>query len=409
MPQQQSTSARKALRFGRLAAFSLAFANLSAAALGEYKLNFQDPASGIAQEQYDLHLIILGIITVIGVGVFGVMIYSIIMHRKDKGHVAATFHENTVVELAWTIIPFIIILVMAFPATRVILAAKDAGNPDMTVKVIGYQWKWGYDYLDDNVFFYSTLSTPVEQIGSLMHGEYGSTDVPRSENYLLEVDNPMVVPVDRKVRLLLTAADVIHAWWVPALGVKQDTIPGIVREAWFKADREGTYRGQCAELCGKNHGFMPIVVEVVSEPEYLAWVEEMGGGAVTLDAPVGVGDVEASAPVAQGSSSGAPAEWEDAAVMAYGEGLYTTHCVACHQANGEGLPPTFPALKGSVITTGPSADHVAIVLNGKEGTTMASFAHLGDSDIAAIIHYERNSWGNDVGDLVTPDEVAAAR
>lgn len=380
-----------------------------ATAAAEYKLNFQEPASEVAREQYDLHVIILVIITLIGLGVFAVMIYSIIHHRKDRGYKAATFHEHTAVELTWTIVPFIIIFLMALPATRVILQAKDASNPDLTVKVVGYQWKWSYDYLDDNVFFYSTMTTPVEQIGPLMFGESGTPgDVERSpDTYLLEVDNPMVVPVGQKVRLLLTAADVIHAWWIPQLGVKQDAIPGIVREAWFKADEPGTYRGQCTELCGKNHAFMPIVVEAVSEADYLAWVESRGGGAVAADGPVGVGDVKAATPVAQASAG--PAEWEDAAVMEYGEGLYATHCVACHQANGEGLPPTFPALKGSPLTTGPAAGHIDIVLNGKEGTTMASFAHLGDAEIAAIIHYERHSWGNSTGDLVTPDDVAAAR
>lgn len=408
MPQFLPGSAAMARRLCHFAVFCLVLAFSAMAATAEYKLNFQEPASEIAQEQYDLHLVILVIITLIGVGVFAVMIYSIIMHRKDKGHEAATFHENTVVELAWTIIPFVIIFLMAFPATRVILSAKDAENPDMTIKAIGYQWKWSYDYLDDNVFFYSTMTTPIEQIGSLMYGEYGvAPTAERSENYLLEVDNHVVVPVGKKVRLLLTAADVIHAWWVPQLGIKQDAIPGIVREAWFKADREGIYRGQCAELCGKNHAFMPIVVEVVSEQDYLAWVDEMGGGAVAADGPVGVGDVEAAEPIA--AASDAPAEWEAGVVMEYGEGLYATHCVACHQANGEGLPPTFPALKGSAIAVGPAGPHIDVVINGVEGTTMTSFAHLSDAEVAAIIHYERNSWGNDVGDLVTPEDVAAAR
>ena len=410
MPQSRSKGVPRAPMSAYLAAFGLAILSLPQLALAEWKLNFQEPASQIAQEQYDLHLIILVIITLIGLGVFAVMVYSIIMHRKDKGHKAATFHENTAVELAWTIIPFIIIFLMAFPATRVILAAKDASSPDLTIKAIGYQWKWGYDYLDDNVFFYSSLSTPIEQIGPLMYEEYGviTASEDRTENYLLEVDNPMVVPVNQKVRLLLTAADVLHSWWVPQLGVKQDAIPGIVREAWFQADRTGTYRGQCAELCGKNHGFMPIVVEVLSQEDYLAWVADMGGGAKEIAAPIGVGDVEATAPVAQASATG-PAEWVDAEVMAYGKGLYEVHCVACHQANGEGLPPTFPGLVGSPLTTGPAAGHIDIVLNGKEGTTMASFAHLGDAEIAAIIHYERHAWGNNAGDLVTPDDIAAAR
>ena len=378
-----------------------------ATAHAEYKLNFQTPATSIAREQYDLHVAILIIITLIGIGVFGVMIYSIIVHRKSAGYKAATFHENTAVELAWTIIPFIIVIIMVIPATRVILDAKDAGNPDLTVKVVGYQWKWSYDHLDDNVFYYSSFSTPVEQIGPLLYGERGTATAPRSENYLLEVDKPLVVPVGKKVRLLITAADVIHSWWVPQLGVKQDAIPGIVREAWFQIDKEGVYRGQCTELCGKNHAFMPIVVEAVSVADYATWVVEQGGGASTDNAPVGVGDVIAATPVA--ATGGAPTEWTAEAVMTYGENLYAINCAACHQANGEGLDPSFPALKGSAIATGPAAEHIAMVLNGVAGTAMVSYAFLSDAEIAAIIHYERNAWGNDVGDLVTPEDIAAAR
>lgn len=376
-------------------------------AQAEWKLNFQEPATAIAQDQYDLHLLVLYLIIAIGVGVFGVMIYSIIMHRKSVGHVAATFHESTAVELLWTIIPFIIVVVLAFPATRVVLDLKDARNADMTIKVIGYQWKWGYDYLDDNVFFYSTITTPPEQIGPLYYGGSGTPgEQQRSpDTYLLEVDNPMVVPVGVKVRLLLTAADVIHSWWVPQLGVKQDTIPGIVREAWFQADREGTYRGQCTELCGKNHGFMPIVVKVVSVAGYADWVAAQGGGAVAAAGPVAVGDVVAASP-AVGDT---PAEWNKDTLMEYGERAYATHCSACHQANGEGLGDVFPALKGSAVAIGPMVDHVNVVLNGQPGTTMASFAHLTDEDLAAIITYERNAWGNDVGDLLLPAELGASR
>lgn len=382
---------------------------LSVPALAEYKLNFQEPASEIAQEQYDLHLFILYIITIIGVGVFAVMIYSIIKHRKSAGHQAATFHENTVVEILWTIIPFFIIIGMAIPATKVILDYRDTRNSEMTIKIIGYQWKWGYDYLDDNIFFYSTLSTPPEQIGPLYFGEYGTPgEQQRSpDTYLLEVDKPMVIPVDTKIRLLFTAADVLHAWWVPQLGVKYDTIPGIVREGWIKADRIGTYRGQCTELCGKNHGFMPIVVEVVSVDDYATWVAEQGGGVVALDQPVAVGDVAASAPAA--ADDDVPAEWTMEAVMAYGEKHYVTHCSACHQANGEGLGDAFPGLVDSEIATGEMAEHVNVVLNGVDGTTMASFAHLTDAQIAAIITYERNAWGNDVGDILTPEELAGYR
>ena len=235
---------RNACLFGALIAGTTASA--------QSRFNFQEPVTEVARQQYDLHLLILYIIVAIGVGVFAVMLYSIIYHRKAAGHTAAKFHENTVVEIGWTVIPFFIIMAMAFPATKVILNAKDTSAADLTIKVVGYQWKWSYDYLDDNVFFYSTLTTPEEQIGPLLSKTYGvpPADTVRDENYLLEVDNPMVVPVGRKVRVLLTAADVIHSWWVPQLGVKQDAVPGLVREAWFEIEREGIFRGQCAELCG---------------------------------------------------------------------------------------------------------------------------------------------------------------
>ena len=384
----------------------------AAAAHAAWQTGMQEPASAIAREQQWLNLFMLVVITVIGVGVFGAMFYSVLKHRKDKGHQAANFHENTLVEIIWTAVPMIIIILMALPATRVILAYKDTSAPDITVKVTGFQWKWSYDYLDDGVFFYSQMSTPPEQIG----GKYYATDDPdgeKGENYLLEVDNEMVVPVGKKVRLLLTAADVIHAWWVPQLGVKQDAIPGFVREAWFMADREGTYRGQCAELCGKNHGFMPIVVRAVSEEEYAQWLSEKGATAKTSDAePL---RVDAAASAAQAETAAAAeqkpvGEWTMETAMQLGEEQYTKFCVACHQANGEGLPPAFPGLKGGISAdAAKKGEHIDIVLNGKEGTAMASFSYLSDADIAAIITYERNAWGNDTGDLVAPDEIKAAR
>ncbi|MBF2735789.1 MAG: cytochrome c oxidase subunit II [Betaproteobacteria bacterium AqS2] len=395
-----------------LAAAAAAWTGAAAAAAQQANspYTFQEPATAIAREQAELHFLVLVVIVLIGAAVFAVMLYSIVKHRKDAGHKAANFHESTTVEIIWTVIPFLIIAALAFPATRVIIDARDATNPDMTVKVVGYQWKWSYDYLDENLFFYSTLATPPEQIGSLLgYGArtHAATEVVRSENYLLEVDEHLVVPVGKKVRLLITAADVLHSWAVPALGVKQDAIPGIVREAWFRAEKEGIYRGQCTELCGKNHAFMPIVVEVVSEAEYATWLAARGGGATEEDLPVAVGDVvPATAPASAGA---APAEWTAEAVYAYGEQGYTTHCVACHQADGQGLPPTFPALAGTGIAVGGAEPHIDIVLNGKAGTTMASFAYLSDAEIAAIVHYERNAWGNDSGDLVTPEDVAARR
>jgi len=241
-------------------------------ALAEYAYNLQTPASKVAQDVFQLHNLIMMVCLGIFVVVFGAMFYSLYAHRKSKGHKAAHFHENTMVEVVWTVIPFVILMGMAYPAAKVVIDMKDTTNPDMTVKITGYQWKWGYDYLNDGVSFYSNLSTPQEQIVGT---------AAKDEHYLLEVDEPMVVPVGKRVRLLITANDVIHSWWVPAFGVKQDAIPGFIRDSWFKADKVGTYRGQCAELCGKEHGFMPIVVKVVSEEDYKAWVAKKKDAAQT--------------------------------------------------------------------------------------------------------------------------------
>lgn len=350
-----------------------------------YQLNFQPPVTRIASEIYDLHMLMMYVILVIFCVVFGVMFYSIYAHRKSVGHKAEQFHENTTVEIIWTVIPFLILVGMAWPATKTLIAFKDTANPDITIKATGYQWKWGYDYLKgegEGVAFLSALATPQDQIHNRK---------PKGENYLLEVDNPLVVPVGKKVRVLTTANDVIHSFWVPAFGIKQDAIPGFVRDTWFRADEEGTYRGQCAELCGKDHGFMPIVVEVVSAEKYTQWVAD------------------------QKTKAGAAAEdtnkqWTAAELQARGEKVYAANCAACHQANGKGLPPAFPGLDGSKIATGDKNAHIDIVLKGKAGTTMAAFAkQLSDTDIAAVITYERNAWGNKTGDVVQPAEVKAAR
>ena len=382
---------------------------LPAAALAEYRLNLQRPVTEVAQQQYDLHTAILVITALIGLGVFAVMFYSIVRHRKSAGHQAAQFHENTAVELAWTIIPFFIIMAMALPATVVVLNYRDASNPDMTVKVVGTQWKWSYDYLDEGVFFYSTISTPPEQIGPLYYGGEGSPSAAPGPDYLLEVDKPLVVPVATKVRLLLTAGDVIHSWWVPQLGVKQDAVPGLVRTSWFEATETGTYRGQCAELCGKNHAFMPVVVEVVSQEDYQDWLAGMRAAAdpAAEDAPQLVGTVARQAPAAAPAAE-EPQEWTAELLRERGQGAYTSQCSACHQADGSGLPPTFPALAGAEIASGPAEAHIDIVLNGKEGTTMTAFSHLGDAELAAIITYERQAWGNS-GSVVMPADVAARR
>jgi cytochrome c oxidase subunit 2 len=356
------------------------YTGLALAAADPYQLNFPAPKSVIAREIYDQHTMLLWICLVIFVGVFGTMFYSVLKHRKSQGYKAANFHHSTVVEIIWTIIPFVILIGMAYPATKTVIAMKDTSNPDITIKTTGYQWKWGYDYITgegEGISFLSALATPKAQIENAE---------PKGENYLLEVDNRLVVPVGKKVRILLTANDVIHAWWVPALGAKQDAIPGYVRDTWFTADSPGTYRGQCAELCGKEHGFMPIVVEAVEPAKYTQWVAEQKKK--TAVAAVDTNKV-----------------FSADELKAEGEKVYTANCVACHQANGKGTPPAFPPLEGSKIANGPKADHINIVVNGKTGTAMAPFKHLSDVQIAAVVTYERNSWGNKAGDVVQPSEI----
>lgn len=365
----------------RLAAWA-ALLSASEAATADYAYNLQEPASQIARDVFQLHnwimLVCLGIFVV----VFGAMFYSLIKHRKSVGHKAAHFHENTTVEVIWTVIPFVILMGMAYPAAKVVIDMKDTSNPDLTVKITGYQWKWGYDYLNEGVSFYSNLSTPREQI---------ENTATKGEHYLLEVDEPMVVPVGKRVRLLITANDVLHAWWVPALGAKQDAIPGFIRDSWFKADKIGTYRGQCVELCGKDHGFMPIVVEVVSEEDYAKWVAKKKGAA----------DVAA----ADNTRT-----FDTAELVTRGQKVYEANCAACHQANGMGLPGAFPAISGSKVATGPIDAHIDIVLNGKPGTAMSAFGgQLSDADIAAVVTYQRNAWDNKVGDAAQPAQIAAAR
>jgi cytochrome c oxidase subunit 2 len=367
------------------AALATALAGGAGAALAD-QYNLQPPQSIIAEHIYDLHTLIMWIIFAIFVLVFGFMTVAIVKHRKAVGHEAQQFHENTTVEIAWTIVPFIILIGMAYPATKTIIAMKDTSNPDITIKATGYQWKWGYDYLQEGVSFYSNLATPRDQIDG--HNVQARNNNP---NYLLEVDNPVVVPIGKKVRIIATANDVIHSWWVPAFGVKQDAIPGFVRDTWFKADRVGVYRGQCAELCGKDHGFMPIVVEVVDQEKYAAWIGEQKKKSTVASV--------ASDPNKQ---------WTLDELKAQGEKVYAANCVACHQATGQGVPGTFPALAGSKIATGDKAEHISTVLNGHPGTAMAPFKHLSDVDIASVVTYERNSWGNKA-DMASPAEIKAAR
>ena len=347
-------------------------------------VNLPAPGSRIATEMYDLHMYVMYISVVIFIGVFGVMLYSVIVHRKSKGFKAANFHHSTTVEIIWTAIPFCILIAMAYPATQTVIDMKDTSTPDITIKATGYQWQWGYDYLQgegEGINFLSKMSTPREQIRN---------EAAKGENYIMEVDNNVVVPVGKKVRMLLTSNDVIHAWSVQQLGVKQDAIPGFIRDAWFKADKPGLYRGVCSELCGKEHAYMPIVVEVLAENEYTQWV------------------------ASQNQESAEPAvdvnkEFTMDELKATGEKVYAGNCAACHQANGKGISGTFPGLDGSKIAIGPKADHIKMVVTGKAGTAMAAFKHLSDVDIAAVVTYERNAWGNTTGDLVQPSEIKAFR
>jgi cytochrome c oxidase subunit 2 len=360
----------------------------------EHQLNMQPPVTGIAAYIYSLHNWMMVVCLVIFIGVFGVMFYSVFKHRKSLGHKPATFHESTTVEIAWTVVPFLIVIGMALPATHAVVQMKDTSNPDLTIKVTGMQWKWGYDYLKgegEGISFLQNLATPRTQVG-----EPGVAPTEkRTENYLLEVDNPVVVPVGKKVRLVLTANDVIHSWTIPAFAVKQDAIPGFVRDTWFKAEQVGTYRGNCVELCGKEHAFMPIVVKVVSAEDYTAWVGgEKKRMAALADDPNKV--------------------WTIDELKTKGEKVYASNCVACHQANGQGVPGAFAALVGSPVVLGPKAEQIAVLLNGKHSgkypSAMPAWKQLSDSEIASVITYTRNNWTNKADEnIVQPSEVLAAR
>ncbi|MGB5249146.1 MAG: cytochrome c oxidase subunit II [Gammaproteobacteria bacterium] len=378
------------------------------AAQADWAVNMPAGVTAISKEVYGLHMLIFAICCVIAVVVFGAMIYSLVRHRRSAGAEAANFSHSTKAEIIWTIIPIVILVGMAVPATETLVRMEDTRNSDITVKVTGYQWKWHYDYIDNGVSFFSSLAASSNRARQLDSG----IDPYTVDNYLLDVDNPLVVPVGAKVRLLLTASDVIHSWWVPDLGGKRDAIPGFVNEFWFKADEVGVYRGQCAELCGRDHGFMPVVVNVVSEQDYDNWLAENG---VEPQAEPGVlmavaeaGDYAAE----ETPAAAAPviADWSLDLAMSQGELLYNTHCAACHQANGKGLPPTFPAIAGSMVATGDIGPHIDISINGRPGTAMAAFGpQLSDQELAAIVTYQRNAFGNDTGDVVAPDEIAAAR
>ncbi len=365
------------------AAALLAAAGSAGAIQSRY--NLAPPVTSIAREVHWLHWMMLGICGAIFVIVFGMMFYSIYAHRRSKGHQAANFHESTAVEIAWTIVPFVIVIAMGALATRTVVAMKDTSNSDLTIKATGYQWKWGYDYLKgegEGISFFSTLATPQEQID-------GRDAAARKANpvYLLEVDNELVVPVDKKVRVITTAVDVIHAWFVPAFAVKQDAIPGFVRDTWFRAEKTGVYYGQCAELCGKNHAFMPIKVRVVTADEYTKWVA----------------DKKKQMAAAADDENRA---WTMAELIERGARVYAANCQACHQANGQGIKGTFPPLDGSKVVA-DKAQQIAIMLAGKGA--MPSWKALSNVELAAVATYERNSWSNKTGVAIQPAEFKAAR
>ncbi|KPK40653.1 MAG: hypothetical protein AMJ69_01500 [Gammaproteobacteria bacterium SG8_47] len=349
------------------------------------ELNMTPGVTSISREVYDLHMLVMWICTIVGIGVFGVIIYSIINHRKSKGAQAAQFHESTTVEIVWTIIPFIVLIAIAIPATKALLDLEDSSDPDMTIKVTGWQWKWEYEYLDDGIHFFSNLDAESNKARQRNSG----IDPASVDHYLLNVDKPLVVPINKKIRFLLTANDVIHSWWVPALGFKKDTIPGFINDAWARIEQPGIYRGQCAELCGKDHGFMPIVVEAKTEEDYKKWL-------------VAQKEARAAELAAAGQA------YTKADLMKKGEEVYAANCAACHLPGGEGTGP-FPALKGSAVATaGPIADHIKIIVTGK-GMMPPFGTQLNDLDIAAVTTYERNAWGNDTGDIVQPSDVKSAR
>lgn len=365
---------------------------LSSSAWADTQLNLTKGVTAVSREVYDLHMLVLYICTAIGVVVFGAMFWSMIFHRKSKGAKAADFHESTKVEILWTAIPIVILIAMAVPATSTLINMEDNDNSEVTIQITGSQWKWHYKYFDQNIEYYSVLSTPREQYEN-QNGSFAGNGAQKGEDYLLEVDKPLVIPANKKVRFLITSDDVIHSWWVPAFAVKQDANPGFINEAWTNVDEPGIYRGQCAELCGKDHGFMPIVVEVKSVADYDAWLNEQN--ALTAQA--------ADAEKASLSSSMSKDE-----LMQLGEATYMAHCAACHQPTGLGLPPTFPALKGSLVATqGSIAEHISLVVNGK-GMMPPFGKQLSLKEIAAVVTYERNAWGNDTGDLVQSSDVKAA-
>lgn len=372
--------------------FCLSFAAtlLAAAArpaLADYATGLTAGVTSTSREIYWLHSLAYWICVGIGVVVYGAMAWAIFHFRKSRGAVPAGFHDNRTLEIAWTIIPFVILIALAVPATLTLIRMKDTADPDLTVKVTGQQWRWRYDYIGQGVGFFSSLDKKSADASKLWSG----IDPRSVPNYLREVDEPLVLPVGKKIRFLFTSTDVIHSWWMPALGYKVDANPGFINEAWTRIDTPGTYRGQCAELCGIGHGYMPIVVSAVSPAEFDAWLAKKKAEQAN-------------------AAAAAERQWSKEDLMAKGQQIYSSICAACHQPNGKGIPGTFPALDGSPLVNGPVAGHMNRVMNGKPGTAMQAFAtQLSDVDIAGVITYERNSWGNHTGDVVQPSQIKAAR
>jgi cytochrome c oxidase subunit II len=349
------------------------------------QLDLHPAVTKIGEQQHFLHYFMLVVCVVIFVAVFGVMFYSILKHRKSVGHKAANFHESVAVEIAWTVVPLLIVIAMGAMATRTVVAMKDTSNADLTIKATGHQWKWGYDYIrgeGEGINFYATLDTA--------HRVMSNSGKPSGDNYLLKVDNPVVVPVDKKVRIITTANDVIHAWMVPSLGVKQDAIPGFVRDTWFRAEKTGDFYGQCAELCGKEHAYMPIHVRVVSQGDYAKWVEgKQKEMAAAADNPGKV--------------------WELPDLIARGEKVYAANCVACHKADGKGGGAIKAVDGAAVVLDADKSKQIMVLLNGQNNGAMPAWKALSDTELAAVMTYTKNSWSNKTGQAVQPAEVLAAR
>ncbi len=366
----------------------LAFLSLLLApqlAQAEYGLNLPEGVTPISRDIYGLHMLIFWVCVGIAVVVFGVMIWSMIFHRKSRGAVSSNFHESTAVELVWTLVPLAILIAIAFPATKVLIDLENTEKAEMTVKITGYQWKWQYEYMDEGVSFFSNLAENSK--GGLRNDTARNSN----ENYLLDVDKRLILPTGKRIRFLMTSNDVIHSWWVRDLGVKQDANPGFINDSWATIDEPGVYRGQCAELCGKDHGFMPIVVEAVPEADYKTWINKQK---VAMKA----------AEAASGKT------WSKADLMAQGQKVYSTNCASCHGVTGGGIPGVFPAITGSPIAAGDAKGHIGVVMDGVSGTAMQAFGkQLSDSDLAAVITFERNALGNSTGDVVQPSTIKSAR